>query len=61
MKNRYKTAYFHLFSAMCDVMEALEQFADEYSLSDEVRQMLGHQIDRLKQAQQETEECLIQN
>ncbi len=59
MMQGYEKAYFMLFSAICDCEEALEAMLRSAALSDEAQSLLTVQIDKMKFAQQQTEELLI--
>lgn len=58
---KYKDAYFKLFSAICDVIESQEQLLSDESLTASVKQLLQSQTEFLKSVQQETEEMLIRD
>ncbi len=55
----YKRAYFLLFSAICDEIERLEALTQRMELSEAVKEQLQAGCDKLKTAQQTTEELLI--
>lgn len=58
---KYKEAYFRLFSAMCDAIELQEQLLSDEELTPSVKRLLQSQTEFLKSVQQETEEMLTED
>lgn len=55
----YEKPYFQLFCMVCDVIENVELFLKNTTLTGTQQQFLQKQVEQLKRAQQITEEMVI--
>jgi hypothetical protein len=55
----YQKAYTRLFSVTADTIEALENIMISYEMTEEIRNALRIECERLKRAQQQTEEMFL--
>lgn len=55
----YEKPYFQLFCTVCDVIENVELFLGNTTLTGTQQQFLRKQVEQLKRAQQITEEMVI--
>ena len=55
----YEKPYFQLFCTVCDVIENVELFLGNTTLTRTQQQFLRKQVEQLKRAQQITEEMVI--
>lgn len=55
----YKRPYFNLFSTICTAIENLENILQENNLPSEAEKSIRDEIEKLKKAQQKSEDFII--